>query len=102
MLGLKLSPAIEGMDSGGTFNVKVSKEQVSLLDADVVLVTTAKATDVEAVRKDALLNNLPAAKRGSLVLLDEYNLTMALGSATVSSIPYALDHLTPKLLEALS
>jgi iron complex transport system substrate-binding protein len=101
-LGLRLSPAIEGMDSGGKFNVKVSKEQVSLLDADVVIVTTAKATDVEAVRKDPLLNNLPAAKRGSLVLLDDYDLTMALGSATVSSIPYALDHLTPKLLEALS
>ncbi|WP_406689220.1 iron-siderophore ABC transporter substrate-binding protein [Saccharopolyspora sp. ID03-671] len=101
-LGLRLSPAIEGMDSGGKFNVKVSKEQVSLLDADVVIVTTAKANDVEAVRNDPLLNNLPAAKRGSLVLLDDYDLTMALGSATVSSIPFALDHLTPKLLDALS
>ncbi|GAA4618826.1 iron-siderophore ABC transporter substrate-binding protein [Saccharopolyspora hordei] len=101
-LGLTLSPAIEGLDSGGKFNVKVSKEQVSLLDADVVIVTTAKPTDVDAVRNDPLLNNLPAAKRGSLVLLDDYDLTMALGSATVSSIPYALDRLTPKLVEALS
>ncbi|RRO18360.1 iron-siderophore ABC transporter substrate-binding protein [Saccharopolyspora rhizosphaerae] len=101
-LGLTLSPTIEGLDSGGRFNVKVSKEQVSLLDADVVIVTTAKATDVEAVQNDPLLNNLPAAKRGALVLLDDYNLTMALGSATVSSIPYALDHLTPKLVNALT
>ncbi|RKT86264.1 iron complex transport system substrate-binding protein [Saccharopolyspora antimicrobica] len=101
-LGLRLSPAIEGLDSGGKFNVKISKEQVSLLDADVVIVTTAKATDVEAVRNDPLLNNLPAAKRGSLILLDDYDLTMALGSATVSSIPFALDHLTPKLVDALS
>lgn len=101
-LGLRLSPAIENLDSGGKFNVKVSKEQVSLLDADVVIVTTAKATDVDAVRKDPLLNNLPAAKRGALVLLDDYDLTMALGSATVSSIPFALDRLTPKLVDALS
>ncbi|MGW1677397.1 iron-siderophore ABC transporter substrate-binding protein [Saccharopolyspora sp. NPDC002376] len=101
-LGLRLSPAIEGLDSGGKFNVKISKEQVSLLDADVVIVTTAKAADVDAVRKDPLLNNLPAAKRGGLVLLDDYDLTMALGSATVSSIPFVLDHLTPKLVEALS
>lgn len=42
----------------------------------------------------ALLNNLPAAKRGALVLLDDYDLIMALGSATVSSIPFALDRLT--------
>ncbi|KAA5831262.1 iron-siderophore ABC transporter substrate-binding protein [Saccharopolyspora hirsuta] len=101
-LGLRLSPAIEGLDSGGKFNVKISKEQVSLLDADVVIVTTAKATDVDAVRNDPLLNNLPAAKRGSLVLLDDYDLTMSLGSATVSSIPFTLDHLTPKLVDALS
>ncbi|CAM04852.1 iron complex transport system substrate-binding protein [Saccharopolyspora erythraea NRRL 2338] len=101
-LGLRLSPAIEAMDSKGRFNVKVSKEQVSLLDADVVIVTTAKPTDVEAVRKDPLLNNLGAAKRGALVVLDDYDLTMALGSATVSSIPFALDRLTPKLVDALS
>ncbi|MCX2729918.1 iron-siderophore ABC transporter substrate-binding protein [Saccharopolyspora sp. NFXS83] len=100
-LGLKLAPSIDGMDSGGKFNVKVSKEQVSLLDADVVIVTTAKPTDVAAVKADPLLNNLPAAKRGSLLLLDDYDLTMALGSATVSSIPFALDKLTPQLTGAL-
>ncbi|GAA2772574.1 iron-siderophore ABC transporter substrate-binding protein [Saccharopolyspora taberi] len=100
-LGLKLSPAIQSMNSGGKFNVKVSKEQVSLLDADVVVVTTAKPTDVAAVRADPLLNNLPAAKRGALVVLDDYDLTMALGSATVSSIPFALDGLAPKIADAL-
>ncbi|GAA4838232.1 iron-siderophore ABC transporter substrate-binding protein [Saccharopolyspora rosea] len=100
-LGLKLSPAIENLDSGGKFNVKISKERVSLLDADVVVVTTAKPTDVSAVRGDPLLNNLGAAKRGALVLLDDYDLTMALGSATASSIPFALDRLTPKLVDAL-
>lgn len=101
-LGLRLSPTVEGLDSGGKFNVKISKEQVPLLDADVVIVTTAKPTDVEAVRDDPLLNNLPAAEHGSLVLLDDYDLTMALGSATVSSIPFALDDLAPKLAGALS
>ncbi|GAA3356306.1 iron-siderophore ABC transporter substrate-binding protein [Saccharopolyspora gregorii] len=101
-LGLKLAPSIESMDSGGKFNVKVSKEQVSLLDADVVIVTTAKPTDVAAVRADPLLNNLPAAKRGALVVLDDYDLTMALGSATVSSIPFTLDNLVPKIDEALA
>lgn len=100
-LGLKLSPAIDDLDSGGKFNVKVSKEQVSLLDADVVIVTTAKPTDVEAVRNDPLLNNLPAAKRGALLLVDDYDLTMALGSATVSSIPFALDRLVPQIAKAL-
>ena len=101
-LGLRLAPAIESMDSRGKFNVKVSKEQVSLLDADVVVVTTANPTDVAAVRADPLLNNLPAAKRGALVVLDDYDLTMALGSATVSSIPFALDRLAPELVDALS
>ncbi|MFC7344461.1 iron-siderophore ABC transporter substrate-binding protein [Saccharopolyspora griseoalba] len=100
-LGLKLSPAVEKLDAGGKFNVKISKEQVGLLDADVVIVTTAKPSDVDAVRHDPLLNNLPAAKRGSLVLLDDYDLTMALGSATLSSIPYTLDNLTPKLTAAV-
>lgn len=101
-LGLKLSPAIERMDSGGKFNVKVSKEQVSLLDADVVIVTTAKPADVAAVKADPLLNNLPAAKRGGLIVLDDYDVTMALGSATVSSIPFALDRLTPLIKGALA
>ena len=45
---------------------------MSLLDADVVIVTTAKPTDVEAVRNDPLLNNLPAAKRGALLLVDDF------------------------------
>ncbi|GAA0521063.1 iron-siderophore ABC transporter substrate-binding protein [Saccharopolyspora thermophila] len=101
-LGLRLAPGIDSLDSDGRFNVKISKEQVSLLDADVVIVTTARPTDVDAVRNDPLLNNLPAAKRGALVLLDDYDLTMALGSATVSSIPFALDRLTPKLANALT
>ncbi|GAA2346874.1 iron-siderophore ABC transporter substrate-binding protein [Saccharopolyspora halophila] len=100
-LGLKLSPEIEKLDAGGKFNVKISKEQVGLLDADVVIVTTAKPADVDVVRNDPLLNNLPATKRGSLVLLDDYDLTMALGSATVSSIPFTLDNLTPKLSAAV-
>ncbi|MHA6800630.1 ABC transporter substrate-binding protein [Bounagaea algeriensis] len=100
-LGLQLSPAIQRLDDGGEFNVKVSKEQVSLLDADVVVVTTAQPTDVETVRKDPLLHNLPAARRGSLVLLDDYDLTMALGSATVSSIPWVLERLPEKLSTAL-
>lgn len=99
-LGMRLSPTIERLDSEGKFNVKISKEQVGLLDADVVVVTTAQPTDVEAVRRDELLMNLPAARRGSLVMLDDYDLTMALGSATVSSIPFVLDRLTPKLIEA--
>jgi iron complex transport system substrate-binding protein len=99
--GLRLAPGIEGLDSRGKFNVKISKEQVSLLEADIIIVTTAKPTDVSAVRNDPLLNNLQAAKRGALVLLDDYDLTMALGSATVSSIPYALEKLVPRLSDAL-
>lgn len=99
-LGMRLSPSIDKLDSEGKFNVKISKEQVGLLDADIVIVTTAQPTDVEAVRNDDLLMNLPAARRGSLVMLDDYDLTMALGSATVSSIPFVLDRLTPKLIEA--
>lgn len=100
-LGLPLSPSIARLGGQGEFNVKISKENVGLLDADVVLVTTAKATDVEAVRGDRLLNSLPAAKRGGLVLLDDYDMTMALGSATVSSIPFVLDGLAPLLVKAL-
>lgn len=100
-LGLRLAPAIDKMDDGSEFNIKVSKEQVSLLEADVVLVTTEQPTDVANVRNDPLLNNLPAAKRGSLVLVDDYDLTMALGSATVSSIPYVLDRLPEQLTNAV-
>ncbi|GAB2752187.1 iron-siderophore ABC transporter substrate-binding protein [Salinifilum aidingensis] len=100
-LGLTLSPAIQQLDDGGEFNVKISKEQVSLLDADVVVVTTAQPADVATVRADPLLNNLPAAKRGSLVLLEDYDLTMALGSATVSSIPWVLERLPRRLSRAL-
>lgn len=100
-LGLRLSPTVEALGGEGKFNATVSKEQVSLLDADVVIVTPTNSSDIGAVRQDKLLNNLPAAKRGSLVLLDDYDLTMALGSATVSSIPYTLDKLVPKLAEAL-
>ncbi|WP_338598720.1 iron-siderophore ABC transporter substrate-binding protein [Saccharopolyspora sp. SCSIO 74807] len=100
-LGLQLAPSIDDLDDGGKFNVKVSKEQVSLLDADVVIVTTAKPSDVATVRADPLLNNLPAAKRGSLLLLDDYDVTMALGSATVTSIPFALQRLTPMITQAL-
>ncbi len=100
-LGLRLSPSIRELGNGEEFNVKVSKENVGMLDADVVLVTTAKPTDIQAVRNDPLLNNLPAAKRGGLVVLDDYDLTMALGSSTVSSIPFVLDRIAPMLAKAL-
>ena len=99
-LGLRLSPAVEQL-GGEQFSTNISREKVSLLDADVVIVTTPKSTDVEAARADPLLNDLPAAKRGGLILLDDYDLTMALGSATVTSIPYVVDKLVPKLASAL-
>lgn len=101
-LGLRLSPNIARMPSHGQFYIQISKEQVSLLDADVVIVTPATPTDVDAVRNDPMLNNLRAAKEGGLILVEDYDLTMALGSATVSSIPYTLDRLTPRLTEALA
>lgn len=99
-LGLPLSPAVEQL-GGEQFSTRISRERVSLLDADVVIVTTPKSTDVAAARADPLLNDLPAAKRGGLLLLDDYDLTMALGSATATSIPYVIDKLVPQLVSAL-
>lgn len=98
--GLQLSPAVERL-GGEQFSTNISRERVSLLDADVVIVTTPKSTDVEAARNDPLLNDLPAAKRGGLLLLEDYDLVMALGSASVASIPYVIDGLVPKLAAAL-
>lgn len=99
-VGFTVPKAITDLDDGSTFFIPVSLEQLSLLEADVLVVLTDDKTR-EAVEQDQLLHQLSVVQRGGLVLPD-IDLRGAISYNTVLSVPYAVERLVPLLAAALA
>jgi iron complex transport system substrate-binding protein len=96
-LGLEPSPYVAGLDPSQFF-VELSPELVNKADADVVLVLTREGLS----RKDTLaqypaLAASKAAKENRLVVVEDFNVTLAFSAGSVLSIPYAVNGLVPLL-----
>jgi iron complex transport system substrate-binding protein len=79
---------------------EISREQVELLDQDVVVVIGAEEEDYAS---DELFQGLDAVREGRVVYLGgfETEFAGALGFDSPLSLPYALDIVVPQLADAL-
>jgi iron complex transport system substrate-binding protein len=100
-LGLSLDPDVTVLPQSDVAGRSiVSKEKLSILDADAVLMSYfgGGQTEMEA---DPLYQALPAVKRGSAVVLDP-DAAIGLAFPSVLSIPYAIERIVPQLEKALA
>ncbi|MGH2943790.1 MAG: iron-siderophore ABC transporter substrate-binding protein [Solirubrobacteraceae bacterium] len=100
-LGLELSPRVVGLRGSVAGRAEVSPERISLLDADVMMLTYGSPGDRRTVESSPLFERLGAVRRGAYVPLD---LTVALASGYpgLLAIPYALERIVAPLAKALA
>lgn len=98
-LGFTANPQIEAL-KGDSFSVSLSAEQLSLLDADLVVMFPIGASAAE-ITADPVLQALPATQAGRLVVLDDTTLTNAFSSATTLGLAYALENAVPLFAAAV-
>lgn len=101
-LGLVLSPSVTSLPPSDTAGrAEVSLEQLSLLDADGLLLTHFGGDGPRAeFEAQPLFQQLGAVQRGSYVAL-EADVALGLAFPSVLSIPYSVERLVPQLEKAL-
>lgn len=96
-LGFETPKTIDKL-AGKSFYVDFSKEQVRLIDRDVVIMFASE----KDVASDPLYKRLDAVKEGRVVYLDlDDQLAGALGFGSPLSLPYAAEDFAPKLEQVL-
>jgi len=98
-LGFTVKPEIQALASG-SFYVELAREQVELLDADLTVVFPIGA-DATALKADQVLNQLPSAAAGHLVILADQTLVSAFSSGSVLGTRYAIDQAGPLFARVL-
>lgn len=98
-LGFRVKPQIQELATG-SFYVELSREQVELLDADLTVVFPIGA-DAAALKADRVLNQLPSATAGHLVVLEDQDLIAAFSSGSVLGTLHAIDNAVPLFAAAL-
>jgi iron complex transport system substrate-binding protein len=98
-LGFTNSPKIEDLKPAN-FYAEVSKERVSLLDADLTVMFAIGAG--AELKKDAVLNSIPSAKDGRLLIIDDADLVNGFSTNSVLSTPYVLEKFVPLVKDALA
>ena len=98
-LGFTNSAKIEDLKPA-SFYAAISKEQVGLLDADLTVMFGIGAG--AELKKDAVLNSLPSATAGRLLIIDDSDLVNAFSTNSVLSTPYVLEKFVPMVKAALA
>jgi iron complex transport system substrate-binding protein len=92
-LGFKNKPEIDALGTGN-FYVDVSAERLDLLSADLTVVFPI-GDDAAKLREDPLLNRIPSAQQGHLLILDDPALISAFSAGSTLATKYALDNGRP-------
>ncbi|MET0135169.1 MAG: iron-siderophore ABC transporter substrate-binding protein [Kibdelosporangium sp.] len=100
-LGFKMPARLQEV-IGDKFGASISKEQVDLLDQNVLVWLAQKPADARAeLDKDPLYTGLKVAKEKRDVIIDENtDYGSAMSFISVLSIPFLLDNLVPQLVTA--
>jgi iron complex transport system substrate-binding protein len=98
-LGFVNSQKIEDLKPANYY-APISKEQVALLDADLTVIFGIGAA--EELKKDPVLNSIPSAKDGRLVIIDDADLANAFSTNSVLSTPYTIERFVPMVKDALA
>ena len=97
-LGMVLAPQIAELPAEG-FSTPISRELMSLLDADVTVMQSI-GEDATEIESDPLWQAVPSVAAGRGVLLSDRDVSQAFSAASVQGWTYALDHTLPRLADA--
>ncbi|SDP30148.1 iron complex transport system substrate-binding protein [Actinopolyspora xinjiangensis] len=92
-LGMNNKSEIDELGSG-SFYVNISRERLRVLSADLTVVFAINGSP-EELRQDPLLNRIPAAQEGNLVILDDPEVVKAFSSGSAGGMEYALQQVAP-------
>ncbi|WP_424189059.1 iron-siderophore ABC transporter substrate-binding protein [Actinokineospora sp. G85] len=98
-LGFKNKPEVQAL-ANGSFSADLSREQIELLSADLTVLFPI-GSDGAVLREDAILNQIPSAKAGHLLVLDDPNISNAFSSGSTLGTKYAIDKTVPMFKTAL-
>ncbi|GLU49943.1 ABC transporter substrate-binding protein [Nocardiopsis ansamitocini] len=84
----------------GVFYVELSGEQVEMLDADLTVMFPI-GEDADTLKEDPILQALPAAEDGRLVIMDDPDLINAFSSGSTLGTEYLLDNSVSLFADAL-
>ena len=99
-LGFEIPDPILAQDDGTNFFVPVSTENISMLDADLVLYL-GTGDDIDVVAENPIFGTLDAARNDAIVPLST-DQRGAITYNSVLSIPFALDSLVPRVVDAVA
>lgn len=97
-LGFKNNPKVEAKKTD-SFSIRVSKENLDLLDSDLTVVAGIGVPDSK-ITNDPLFKAVPSVKAGHSLILDETS-SKAFATGSVLSIQYAIDHVVPQFAKAV-
>ena len=100
-LGFTITPGLEEHAPGASQQAQISAENVGMLDADVVLFATESPEGVDEVLSFGTMATLPAVQEGRAIYSDAV-LSGAIYFLTPLSQKYVLEHLEPRLVDALA
>ncbi|WP_431870164.1 ABC transporter substrate-binding protein [Nocardiopsis eucommiae] len=100
-LGFEYKPELVEM-ADGAFYTDLSSELVEELDADLTLVFPIGDADTAAfLDEDPVLQGIPSAEAGRLLVLDDPELVNAFSSGSTLGIHHALDEIVPLIQDTL-
>ena len=98
-LGFTLASQIAAQPATA-FYVTLSRERITELEADVLVVLASTPEILQRVQSDTLLQGLNVAKRGAMVVISDATVTQAFSMNSVLSLPFAIEQMTPLLAAA--
>ena len=100
-LGLSLPEEIRALDDGSFFFMTISSENIDVLDNLDLIVTWGEDDTLAALQADALMSQIPAVQRGSVVFLsNSSDLISASCTPTPLSIRATIDEYLQVIAEA--
>lgn len=99
-LGFTNKPEIDALGTGN-FYIDVSAERLDLLSADLTVVFPI-GDEAAKLREDPLLNRIPSAQQGHLLILDNPALISAFSARSTLARKYALDNAVPLFAQTLA
>jgi len=91
-IGMTLAPVVADKSKGSKeFFLPWSAEKANELASDVFVTWVPDAKTTDAIKKDPLLSQIPAIKKGSFVAFEDKTVTLATSAASPLSLPWALD-----------
>ena len=100
-LGMKNAPVVEENTKKGEFFAQVSAEKASELESDFLFTYAVEDADAETYAKDKLIGQIPAIKDGHMWASTDNVASLAAGTPTPLSVPYAIDEFVPGIVKAL-